>query len=54
MFMLAMVFAIPGAFALLVWSSYRTEARRRARGESIDTPGALRWGEGDVGDLVKK
>jgi hypothetical protein len=47
MFMLAMVFAVPGAFGLLVWRSYRTEGRRRAGGEAIDTPGAVRWTETD-------
>jgi hypothetical protein len=46
--MLTMVFAIPAAFGLLVWRSYRSEGRRRARGEEIVTPGALRWTDADV------
>lgn len=45
--MLVMVFAVPSLFGLLVWRSYRTEGRRRAQGEAIDTPGALRWTDAD-------
>jgi hypothetical protein len=41
--MLAMVFTIPGVFALAVWRSFKNEATRRARGEIVSTPGARRW-----------
>jgi len=41
--MLAMVFSIPAGFAWLIWRSFRSEAERRARGEVLSTPGAVRW-----------
>jgi hypothetical protein len=41
--MLGMVFAVPVAFLGLIWQSYRTAARRTARGEALGTPGAERW-----------
>lgn len=41
--MLGMVFALPLGFSWLVWRSFRTEAERRARGELVSTPGAIRW-----------
>jgi hypothetical protein len=43
LFMLAMVFLIPAGFGFVVWRSFKTESARRARGESIETPGAKRW-----------
>lgn len=43
LFMLGMVFTIPLAFGGLVWHSYRSAARRAARGEVIVPPGAERW-----------
>ena len=48
--MLAMVLAIPTGFGLLVWRSYRSESARRARGDHVSTPGALRWTERDGGE----
>ena len=45
--MLGMVFAIPAVFGLVVWRSFRSEAERRARGELVGTPGALRWTAGE-------
>jgi hypothetical protein len=46
--MLTMVFALPLGFGWLVWRSFRTEAERRARGEIIATPGAVRWTSSDL------
>lgn len=46
--MLSMVFAIPIGFGFVVWRSFRSEGRRRARGERIDTPGAIRWSDAGV------
>ena len=46
--MLAMVFVIPSAFGLIVWRSFRSADARRARGEQVGTPGALRWGDSQV------
>ncbi len=48
--MLGMVFALPAGFAWLVWRSFRSEAERRARGELVATPGALRWRAEDLRD----
>ena len=48
--MLGMVVAIPAGFGLVVWRSYRTEARRAARGEPVGTPGKLRWIRRDGGE----
>jgi hypothetical protein len=48
--MLAMVLAIPTGFGLLVWRSYRSESARRARGDQVSTPGALRWTPRDEGE----
>ncbi|MCC7014716.1 MAG: hypothetical protein IT454_19295 [Planctomycetes bacterium] len=48
LFMLAMVFVVPLGFSFVVWRSFRSEGRRRARGEQIDTPGAIRWSEDDM------
>jgi hypothetical protein len=44
-FMLAMVFVIPVGFGFVVWRSVRSAAERRARGEDVATPGALRWND---------
>ena len=44
-FMLAMVFVIPAGFGFVVWRSVRSAAERRARGEDVATPGALRWND---------
>lgn len=43
--MLAMVFSVPLGLAFVVWRSFRSEAERRARGEDVSTPGAVRWTE---------
>jgi len=48
--MLGMVFTLPVAFLGLIWHSYRSAARRAARGEALSTPGAERW-EASSGDL---
>jgi hypothetical protein len=45
--MLSVVFGLPVAFGLLVWRSYRSAASRAARGETLGTPGALRWTPGE-------
>jgi hypothetical protein len=45
--MLSVVFGLPVAFGLLVWRSYRSAAARAARGESLGTPGKLRWTPGE-------
>jgi hypothetical protein len=45
--MLGMVFAIPTVFGLVVWRSFRSETARRARGDHVGTPGALRWTAGE-------
>ncbi len=43
--MLCAVASIIGGFLLLVWSSYRREARRAARGDGPFAPeGKVRWG----------
>jgi hypothetical protein len=44
-FMLAMVFVIPLGFGFVVWRSVRSASERRARGEDVATPGALRWND---------
>ena len=41
--MLGMVFTVPMAFLGLIWQSYRSAAKRAARGEPLSTPGAERW-----------
>ena len=41
--MLGMVFTVPMAFLGLIWQSYRSAAKRAARGELITPPGAERW-----------
>lgn len=41
--MLSMVFVIPAGFAFVVWRSFRSAESRRARGEQLYAPGALRW-----------
>lgn len=46
--MLSMVFLIPVGFGLVVWRSFRSAEARRARGEQISTPGALRWEPRDL------
>jgi hypothetical protein len=43
LFMLGMVFTVPMAFLGLIWQSYRSAAKRAARGEPLSTPGAERW-----------
>lgn len=43
LFMLLTVAAVLGGFLLLVWGSYRLEARRAARGEGFEAEGKLRW-----------
>jgi len=45
LFMLAMVFVIPAGFGFVVWRSVCSAAERRARGEDVSTPGALRWSD---------
>jgi type IV secretory pathway TrbD component len=45
LFMLVMVFTIPAGFGFVMWRSFRSEAERRARGEDVATPGAMRWTE---------
>lgn len=41
--MLAMVFALPTVFGLLVWSSFRKNRSRTAAGEGFAPEGKLRW-----------
>ena len=41
--MLSMVFGLPVVFGALVWHSYRSAAQRRARGETLVSPGVERW-----------
>lgn len=41
--MLAMVFAIPTGFGLLVWNAYRKERVRAVAGEAFAPEGKLRW-----------
>jgi hypothetical protein len=43
LFMISMVFLIPAGFGFVVWRSFRNADARRARGEQISTPGAMRW-----------
>jgi hypothetical protein len=44
--MIAMVFAIPTAFGLIVWNAYRRERGRARKGEAFAPEGKLRWGGG--------
>ena len=41
--MLGMVFSVPAVLGGLVWHSYRSAERRKARGELLLPPGAERW-----------
>lgn len=42
--MLGMVFLLPAGFGLLVWNSFRTNARRRALGQGFQAGGdRIRW-----------
>jgi hypothetical protein len=46
--MISMVFLIPAGFGFVVWRSFKSAEVRRARGEQISTPGALRWESDDT------
>ena len=41
--MLSMVIAVVVGFALLVWRSYRVDARRASDGRGFEAEGKLRW-----------